>query len=157
MKDLLEQNPDHPGALHYYIHAYDDPINAYKAIEAADRYAKVAPDATHALHMPSHIYLSLGQWNDVINSNIESWNANVNARKINPSKEAGYHSLNWLQYGLLQKNEVQLATRLMYDMIEYVKTDQSILARTYPHLDERNLYGRDQHLVWRHSRHQCKN
>ena len=131
MKDLLEQNPDHPGALHYYIHAYDDPINAYKAIEAADRYAKVAPDATHALHMPSHIYLSLGQWNDVINSNIESWNANVNARKINPSKEAGYHSLNWLQYGLLQKNEVQLATRLMYDMIEYVKTDQSILARTY--------------------------
>lgn len=67
---VLEENPNHPGALHYMIHAYDDPELANLAVLAADKYARVAPDAAHALHMPSHIYLQLGRWNDVVSSNV---------------------------------------------------------------------------------------
>jgi Tfp pilus assembly protein PilF len=130
-QSILDENPAHPGALHYLIHTYDNPKQAHLAIAAADRYAIVAPDAAHALHMPSHIYLSLGIWKDVVNSNIGSWNASVNGKRKQPGKELGYHSLNWLQYGLLQREENELATRLLQDMIGYVTVDKSVIARTY--------------------------
>ena len=128
---ILDDNPIHPGALHYLIHSYDYPSHAHLAVNAADEYAKVAPDATHALHMPSHIYLALGKWNEVINSNIDSWNASVKARMKQPQKEMGYHSLSWLQYGLLQREENALATKIINDMIGYHEVDKSILARSY--------------------------
>ena len=130
-KSILDENPDHPGALHYLIHSYDFPTHAHLAVDAADKYAIVAKDATHALHMPSHIYLSLGRWNDVVNSNIDSWNASVEARRRKNGRELGYHSLNWLQYGLLQRDEKELATRLMKDMMYYGQYDKSGLARSY--------------------------
>ncbi len=57
---ILEENNNHPGALHYLIHSYDDPDNAHKALDAANAYADVAPSADHALHMPSHIFVALG-------------------------------------------------------------------------------------------------
>ena len=128
---ILDKNPDHPGALHYLIHSYDYPSHAHLAVNAADRYAQVAPDAAHALHMPSHIYLAMGRWNDVVNSNIASWNASVTGRKQNPQKEMGYHSLNWLQYGLLQRSELDKATQVMNDMLLYAQSDQSPLAKSY--------------------------
>lgn len=130
-QNILNQNPNHPGALHYLIHSYDYPTHAHLAEDAADKYAIVAPDAAHALHMPSHIYLALGKWNEVINSNIDSWNASVKARMKKPQKEMGYHSLSWLQYGLLQRDEKALASKVMADMVGYAKTDKSILARSY--------------------------
>jgi len=128
---ILKENPEHPGALHYLIHANDHPSRAQFAIDAANKYSIIAPDATHALHMPSHIYFALGRWNDTVNSNIESWNAGVKARELQPRKEIGYHSLSWLQFGLLQRGEIELANSLVKNMISYDLIDQSSLARSY--------------------------
>ena len=62
LEEALPSYPDHPGLLHYMIHSYDDPVHAPLGERAAARYAKVAPDAGHAQHMISHIYLALGRW-----------------------------------------------------------------------------------------------
>ena len=130
-QSIIDENPNHPGALHYLIHSYDFPSHAHLGVIAADTYAKVAPDATHALHMPSHIYLALGRWNDVVNSNIDSWNASVKATQKQPKKELGYHSLSWLHYGLLQRNEFELAKTVMNQMIKHGSSNPTTLARSY--------------------------
>jgi len=77
VQEIIDENPQHPGALHYLIHSYDDPDHATLALDAANRYSKVAPDAEHALHMPSHIFVALGMWDEVIKSNIASYDASV--------------------------------------------------------------------------------
>jgi len=130
---IIAENPQHPGALHYLIHSYDDPGHAYLAKNAADNYSKVAPDAAHALHMPSHIYVALGRWDDVVNSNIASWNASIKRMKAKGlEKDArSYHALNWLQYGFLQRGEVERATPLLEEMIKYAEMDSSSRARSY--------------------------
>ena len=130
---ILRENPKHPGALHYLIHSYDDPGHAKLAKNAADKYAKVAPDAAHALHMPSHIYVALGNWNAVVNSNIASWNAGVKRmeRKGLDNDARSYHALNWLQYGLLQRGEIEKATRLLNDMVKYANEKPTKSARSY--------------------------
>ncbi len=130
---IIDENPNHPGALHYLIHSYDDPDNAPKALEAANSYAKVAPDAAHALHMPSHIYVSMGMWDEVISSNIASWKASVKRMK---DKELGqealsYHALHWLMYGYLQKKEVDKAKQIMEDMVGYMEEEPTKSARSY--------------------------
>ncbi len=107
VQSVIAENPNHPGALHYLIHSYDDPDNAPKALEAANSYAKIAPEAKHALHMPSHIYVALGMWDEVISSNVAAFAA---SEKRKAKKELGndaldYHSLKWLMYGYLQKKE----------------------------------------------------
>ena len=118
---IIEENPTHPGALHYLIHSNDDPAYARLAREAADKYAEVAPDATHALHMPSHIYVALGMWNEVVMSNTESYQASKNRveRKGLDGSNRGYHSMAWLHYGLLQQGDFDRATRLLQEMIAY--------------------------------------
>ena len=72
---VFRANPDHPGAAHYLIHAYDDPELAPRGLEAARAYASIAPDAEHALHMPSHIFLQVGLWDDTAASNERAWAA----------------------------------------------------------------------------------
>src|SRR4029077_1689322 len=69
LEKLFVQEPTHPGLAHYIIHAYDVPALAGKALAAARRYAAIAPDAPHALHMPSHTFTRLGYWQDSIDSN----------------------------------------------------------------------------------------
>jgi tetratricopeptide (TPR) repeat protein len=122
---ILQENPNHPGALHYMIHIYDHPDYADNAQEAADLYSKVAPDATHALHMPSHIYLALGMWNDVVASNEISYAASVRRmeRKELSDASRGFHSFAWLHYGYLQQNRLDKATELLKDM--YVLTEKA--------------------------------
>jgi len=129
-RGILEENANHPGALHYLIHALDDPEHAHKAVDAADRYANVAPDAAHALHMPSHIYIALGRWNDVIQSNIASWNASMR-RKTKYGMDGSYHSLSWLQYGLYQTGENEKANALLSKMRTYADGRPSKEARAY--------------------------
>ena len=130
---IIKENPQHPGALHYLIHSYDDPVHAHLAKSAADSYSKTAPDAAHALHMPSHIYVALGKWNDVINSNIASWNASVKRkqRKALNTEALSYHAFNWLQYGLLQRGEMEQAAQLANDMIKYQKETNTKPAKSY--------------------------
>lgn len=122
-KKVLKKNPKHPGALHYLIHSYDDPYHAELAIEAANSYSKVAPDASHALHMPSHIYVALGMWDDVITSNIDSYQASLNRmeRKGLDNDARGYHAYHWLEYGYLQKGNFEKAKQMVLDMERYTK------------------------------------
>ncbi len=99
--EVLKRNPRHPDALHYIIHAYDDPQYAALALATADKYALVAPDAGHALHMPTHTYLALGLWDKVVASNIVSWGASKErkTRKNLDNNALGYHTYHWLEYG----------------------------------------------------------
>ena len=130
---ITRMNPLHPGALHYKIHALDGPTSAQDALDAADAYARVAPDAAHALHMPSHIYLALGEWDGVVNSNQASYDASVRrmTKKELPDGARGYHSLAWLHYGLLQKGQYSKAEKILNEMITYVPKDPTKGARGY--------------------------
>lgn len=130
---ILQQNPNHPGALHYFIHANDDPYHASTAVEVANEYAVVAPDAAHALHMPTHIYLALGMWDKVVSSNEVSWQASVNRKeRKNLSNDAyGYHSYHWLQYGYLQQGRINEARKTLENMIQYCAELASARARTH--------------------------
>ncbi|MEM7588448.1 MAG: hypothetical protein AAF560_33980, partial [Acidobacteriota bacterium] len=74
-EEVFSKNPQHPGAAHYLIHSYDDPVHAPLGLRAARVYADIAPAATHALHMPSHIFLALGMWPETATSNEDSWQA----------------------------------------------------------------------------------
>ena len=64
LEPISQRLPHHPGVTHYLIHLYDYPALANKGLDAANRYAKIAPDAPHAQHMPSHIYTRVGYWKD---------------------------------------------------------------------------------------------
>lgn len=127
---IIEENPTHPGALHYMIHANDDPVYAQIALNAANKYAKVAPDATHALHMPSHIYVALGMWKEVVSSNTASYQASLNRieRKGLSGKDRGYHSMAWLQYGYLQLGAYDEAADLLQEMMDYYQDSTASLS-----------------------------
>jgi hypothetical protein len=70
LEKLFAEEPTHPGLAHYIIHAYDVPALAARSLVAAQRYAEIAPDAPHALHMPSHTFTRLGYWQESIDSNV---------------------------------------------------------------------------------------
>jgi tetratricopeptide (TPR) repeat protein len=100
---VYQENPNHPGAAHFIIHAFDDPDHAILALPAARMYAKIAPAAPHALHMPSHIFVQLGMWQDVVDSNIVAYKAAeaLIARMRLPEGREDFHTLSWLEYGNL--------------------------------------------------------
>ena len=106
---LFAKMPDHPGLAHYIIHAYDVPPLAPRAIEAARAYAKIAPDAPHALHMPSHTFTRLGYWDESIETNIASAAA---ARK---TKSLGdeLHADDYLTYAYLQSGRDNEAKKVI--------------------------------------------
>lgn len=103
-------NPEHPGATHYLIHLYDTPGMAAQGLEFARAYDSIAPDAEHALHMPSHIYLQLGLWDDVVNSNERAWAAS--RAESHDAGELDWHAFTWLQYGYLQQGRYRAARAL---------------------------------------------
>ena len=131
--EVLERNPNHPGALHYIIHAYDDPQYADLALATADKYAKVAPDAGHALHMPTHTYLALGLWDKVVTSNIVSWKAEqARKEKKNLDNNAlAYHAYHWLEYGQLQLGQNETAKAMVDSMLQYCTALPSPRARAH--------------------------
>ena len=118
LEPLFDRAPEHPGVLHYLIHAYDDPLHAPLGLRAARRYARVAPSAHHALHMPSHIFLQLGMWDEAAKSNEESWAASVAwvERAKLPSSKRDLHSLGWLHYIYLQQDRREDAKRLLAEV-----------------------------------------
>jgi tetratricopeptide (TPR) repeat protein len=103
LEKLLAQRPDHPGLMHYMLHAYDNPVHAHHALEAARKYEDVAPDAPHALHMPSHIHVRLGNWKEVIDWNIKSAQAAERQPAAGERVSRDYlHALDYMTYGYLQ-------------------------------------------------------
>src|SRR5215204_4308232 len=113
--DIYQKNPNHPGAAHYIIHAFDDPEHAILALPAARRYADIAPAAHHARHMPSHIFLQLGMWPEAAASNESAWEVSdawMKAKNLSPSVR-DYHSLHWLLYVYLQQGRYRKAEELL--------------------------------------------
>ncbi|HEX5876412.1 MAG TPA: hypothetical protein VFY60_17315 [Pyrinomonadaceae bacterium] len=113
--DVYQKNPNHPGAAHYIIHAFDDPEHAILALPAARRYADIAPEAHHARHMPSHIFLQLGMWPEAAASNEAAWQSSDAwmKRKNLSLSVRDYHSLHWLLYVYLQQGRYNQAEQLL--------------------------------------------
>ncbi|HJS97586.1 MAG TPA: hypothetical protein VJ756_00745 [Terriglobales bacterium] len=114
LEKLFAQEPDHPGLAHYIIHTYDVPPLADKAIPAARRYAVIAPDAPHALHMPSHTFTRVGYWEDSINSNLA---AAASARRAGETAEE-LHADDYLAYAYLQSGRDQTAGAMVKSLPE---------------------------------------
>src|ERR1700731_4505513 len=99
LEPIFVEQPEHPGVTHYIIHAYDYPPLADRALQAARRYAKIAPDSPHALHMPSHIFTRLGLWDESIDSNL----ASVASAERNNAPGNELHAKDYLMYAYLQE------------------------------------------------------
>src|SRR5262245_21232891 len=98
LEKQFAKHPDHPGVAHYLIHSYDAPPIARQGVPAARRYASIAPDAPHALHMPSHIFTRVGEWADAATTNRRSADA---AKRSNDPDDA-LHALDYMAYAYLQ-------------------------------------------------------
>ena len=109
---IFKKNPNHPGAMHYLVHANDVPGRERELLEITRKYEMVAPHNPHAIHMPTHIYTRLGDWNGVIRGNLRAASAALDY----PAGEHGEfvwdefaHAIEYLVYGYLQKGEDRLA------------------------------------------------
>jgi hypothetical protein len=100
--DVYKRNPKHPGAVHYIIHAFDDPVHAPLALEAAKVYAEIVPAVSHAIHMPTHIFIQHGMWNEVANQNMRAFNVAKDLWQPGDVPGDMSHSGDWGQYGFLQ-------------------------------------------------------
>ena len=114
LETLFTEEPNHPGIAHYLIHSYDSPQLAQLGLPAARAYAKIAPAAPHALHMPSHIFARLGLWQDDIDSNL----ASVAATRKTAAMHMGggshqFHAMDFLEYAYLQSGREADAQRLI--------------------------------------------
>ncbi len=101
-EQIAAANPNHPGAVHYMIHAYDDPVHASRGLRAARAYSTIAPDAAHAQHMTTHIFTAMGMWDEVVSQNTIA----ADLTWWGP----GHYTL-WLGYGLLQRGQPGAALR----------------------------------------------
>lgn len=95
LEEVFAAQPRHPGAAHFLIHAYDFPAIAAQGLDAARRYAAIAPDSPHALHMPSHIFSRVGQWQDSLDTNTRS-------RAASRLDRDAFHALDYMVYAALQ-------------------------------------------------------
>ena len=114
LEKLLPAQPDHPGLSHYIIHSYDVPALAPQALDAARRYAKIAPSAPHALHMPSHTFTRVGYWQDSIDTNI----ASAAAARRDRSTGEELHASDYQMYAYLQTAQDGAAKRVLDSLPE---------------------------------------
>jgi tetratricopeptide (TPR) repeat protein len=116
LERLHSEAPEHPGLFHYTIHAYDNPRLADKALQAAHGYDKLAPEVPHALHMPSHVFVRVGKWDDVVSWNRRSADA---ARKHPVGGNTSMHfshALDYLVYAHLQKGDDAAALEASHEL-----------------------------------------
>jgi len=112
LEALSAEQPDHPGLVHYIIHAYDYPGLADHALDAARRYGKIAPSVPHALHMPSHTFTYLGLWQEAVGADMASAATAKKSGDINSQ----LHSMDYLVYAYLQSGQEQLAKAVLNDL-----------------------------------------
>lgn len=125
---VLLSHPEHPGALHYLLHNHDDPAHARLALPAARAYAAIAPAASHPLHMPAHIFVQLGMWEDAATSDRAAFAASdawVKAKGLSPAMRS-YHALAWLQYELLQLGRYDEAWATIGELAPSVKASGDV-------------------------------
>ena len=104
--ELFKKNDNHPGAAHYVIHAFDDPVHAPIALEAALKYRDIAPAVSHARHMPSHIFIQHGMWDEVANWNESAYQVARELWKPGDAVGEQNHATDWGQYGDLQRGDL---------------------------------------------------
>lgn len=126
---IFRDHPNHPGVAHYLIHAADSPRLAPKGLEAARRYAQIAPAAPHALHMPSHIFARLGLWQEDIQSNLASLDAARHSSTAHVGAEHQLHAMEFLEYAYLQIGEDAKAEQLVKEQAEigYEHVDKNLI------------------------------
>ena len=117
LQPLFQKHPDNPGMAHYLIHATDTPQLAAQGLDAARAYARIAPASSHALHMPSHIFIRLGLWQDCINSNLAAAAAAAQATRAHLA-DSGYqfHAMDFLDYAYLQSGQLAKARELVEEL-----------------------------------------
>jgi tetratricopeptide (TPR) repeat protein len=134
VEQVYARNAQHPGAAHYLIHAYDDPVHAPLGLRYADAYSKIAPSASHALHMPSHIYVALGMWDEASAINersVKAADARRDAQQLDVDQR-GFHALLWLVYSYTQQGRYEDARGILAQMEAAAKDSGS--ERTRSHL-----------------------
>jgi len=139
LKKLSAAQPEHPGAVHYLIHAADTPELAAEGLEAARRYARIAPDSSHALHMPSHIFVRLGLWQESIDSNQAAAIAAAEATK-NHMGEAHYqfHAMDFLDYSYLEIGEEGKARQIVAGLDQVPGRSDEVTTNVRVNLSTRN-------------------
>ena len=131
LEKVWAEHPNHPGVVHYIIHAYDDPSLARRALDAANRYANIAPSAPHALHMPSHTYSTLGMWQESIDSNKASWLVSKDYAEHNwpgASDPVQLHSMDFLVAAYLQTGQDRKAKAIVDERMRITKLAQERLS-----------------------------
>jgi tetratricopeptide (TPR) repeat protein len=127
LEPIFKRQPQHPGVAHYLIHLYDYPPIAEKGLEAARRYAKIAPEASHAQHMPSHIFTRVGYWSDSIASNLEA----ARVAKINNEGHDQLHAMDYLVYAYLQLGQDRNADAVIGEMKKVTGFTETFIAGPY--------------------------
>ena len=125
LEAVLRAHPEHPGALHYFLHNQDDPAHAARALPAARTFARLAPDSSHARHMPAHIFLQLGLWHDAERSDRSAFEASqawIERKHLDPALR-NYHALAWRQYELLQLGRYREAHAALDELAPVVKAN----------------------------------
>jgi tetratricopeptide (TPR) repeat protein len=121
-EEVLKTIPDHPGAFHYAIHAYDVPALAEKALFVASNYGKIAPEISHALHMPSHIFTRLGYWDESISWNTRSAKAAAGLNAQGKRSMHLFHAYDYIAYARLQKGD-DAGARDILNLIDTLGSD----------------------------------
>lgn len=118
---VWDANHSHPGAAHYLIHSYDDPVHAILGLPMARAYEKIAVDAAHAQHMTSHIYVALGLWDDMIGANVTALSVE-SAKTVGegPRSREAWHHRYWLHYGRLQQGRLDEAREMLTMAREWI-------------------------------------
>jgi hypothetical protein len=147
---VYARHPDHPGALHYLIHAYDDPLHAQQGLKAARAYAQAAAAVPHALHMPSHIFTRLGYWDESAATNLRGWE--VSEADVKRAGESGayrdYHNLNYLEYAYIQLGRFRDAQHTVdIAAAQYRALPDKKTAPDTPELQSRHVRGRTIYAV----------
>lgn len=133
LQKVLDHFPDHPGALNLMIHASDAPQRAYKGLFAAEHYPLVVKNLPYALHLPSHIYLDLGKWPEMVVANEQAWNLSEKIAKMNKLKidTWDYHIYWWLFYGYLQEGRYDKAAEMVRSMHQYTRYAPTVRMRYF--------------------------
>ncbi len=134
LEKILEMQPDHPGVAHYIIHSYDNPVLASRGLEAARRYARIAPAVPHALHMPSHIFVRVGLWDDAANSNLAAVKAGKQYERdvhMDAAWDQRLHPTDYLVYSLLQSGRDEDAAALVQEVSQISKIQPDNLTGGY--------------------------
>ena len=128
---IYDTEPRHPGAVHYTIHANDNTSRAGERLDVVRSYDDIAPSVPHALHMPTHIFVRLGAWEDVIHWNLKSADAALNFPAGDATSHHYAHALDYLMYARLQRGEKRAARRILDELASKESYQQTFIS-AYP-------------------------